>query len=434
MMLWILIGYMFLFIHRPFEVWPALATIHLERIYMLMALLAAAVCPGKRWLPNGQHLAYLAFAAAVFICWMCSPWALQGQRTIEDYFKIVVFYVLIVTAVHDERGLKLLLLGFLVVMALYMAHSLREYLLGRHTYRQGIPRMMGVDSALGDPNSFGASIVYALPFVTPFWACSPSRRLRCFLVAYVAVSVTCIGLTGSRSAFVGLLLCIAFMMMRSRVRWRWVVPLLLIAPILWVGLPEVLQNRYATIIDPSAGPAVAQTSAQSRIDGLFIGMRLWDRSPITGCGPGAWRPATGRKLESHNLYGQLIGEMGTLGALAFAAIVVAFWLNLRWMRQVYRRHSSWGYDFLYHVGRAVGLAVLLLLVEGNFGHNLYRHNWLWYGGFLIIACHCVHGRLRNQPIGNRELPRVRRSTPVAPRGDGQASDTRPLIARRVAPC
>ena len=68
-MLWILIGYMFLFIHRPFEVWPALGTIHLERIYMLGVLLFLLAYPSKRWLPNVQQFAHLGFAVAVFLCW-----------------------------------------------------------------------------------------------------------------------------------------------------------------------------------------------------------------------------------------------------------------------------------------------------------------------------------------------------------------------------
>ena len=48
-MIWVLIGYMFLFIHRPFEIWPTLGDIHLERIYMVGALLFAAAWPAKRW-------------------------------------------------------------------------------------------------------------------------------------------------------------------------------------------------------------------------------------------------------------------------------------------------------------------------------------------------------------------------------------------------
>ena len=38
------------------------------------------------------------------------------------------------------------------------------------------------------------------------------------------------------------------------------------------------------------------------------------------------------------------------------------------------------------------MGVLLMLLEGNFGHNLYRHNWLWYGGFLVVARHAVAAR------------------------------------------
>ncbi len=48
--------------------------------------------------------------------------------------------------------------AFLAVMFVYMLHSLREYFNGRHVYRMSIDRMIGVDQAMSDPNSFGASI------------------------------------------------------------------------------------------------------------------------------------------------------------------------------------------------------------------------------------------------------------------------------------
>ena len=46
-MVWLLIGYMFLFIDRPFEVWPILGDIHLERAYMLFTMLIWLLSPGK---------------------------------------------------------------------------------------------------------------------------------------------------------------------------------------------------------------------------------------------------------------------------------------------------------------------------------------------------------------------------------------------------
>ncbi len=67
-------------------------------------------------------------------------------------------------------------MAFVIVMGVYMTHSFKEYLAGRHTYRMGIARLIGVDTSQGDPNSFGASVVFALPFALLFWNtfCPPS--------------------------------------------------------------------------------------------------------------------------------------------------------------------------------------------------------------------------------------------------------------------
>ena len=398
-MIWLLIGYMFLFIHRPFEVWPVLGTLHVERVYMLGMLLVAAFHPGKRWLPNPQHWANLAFAAAVFLCWLLSPWADAGQQVVEDYFKIVVFYGLIVLTVHDERNLRRLVAGFLVIMTVYMLHSLWEYTNGRHQFRMGIARLIGVDTTLGNPNSFGNSIVYTLPLVAPLWLSRPTGRMKLFLLGYLGLSLLCIALTGSRSSFVGLVLWALIAVLRSHWRLRMGLLAIIAAPLLWAALPATLQTRFETIIDPNVGPANALESGQGRIEGLILGLELWARYPITGCGPGAFRPATGSAMEPHNLYGQLLGEMGTLGALAFLGVLVAFWVNLRRVKRVYQDNLEWERGFLYHLPRAIALGLLLLLFEGNFGHNLFRFNWLWYGGFLVVAQHCVRERWPRSTLG-----------------------------------
>jgi O-antigen ligase len=212
----------------------------------------------------------------------------------------------------------------------------------------------------------------------------------------VCLSVISITLTGSRSAFVGLAIWGLILVARSR--WRWGLGVLALGciPVLWGALPDSLQTRFETIVNPEVGPANARESAQNRLEGLEIGLNLWAQYPATGCGPGAWKPATGRKIESHNLFGQLLGETGTLGAVAFVGILLGFCINLRRIRRLYRERPEWGKDFLYHVNTAIGLALFLLLFEGNFGHNLFRYSWLWYGGFLIITRHCVEQRLQTE--------------------------------------
>src|SRR5262249_45479481 len=157
--------------------------------------------------------------------------------------------------------------AFLVVMGIYMLHSLWEYRNGRHEYRMGIPRLIGVDQAMGDPNTFGATVLYALPLVVPFWMSYKSPRVRLLLVLYVALSITCIALTGSRSAFVGLLLLACMVVATSIWRGTLVLAAVVSAALLWTALPLSLQNRFETIIDPTVGPANAQESAEARSEG-----------------------------------------------------------------------------------------------------------------------------------------------------------------------
>lgn len=402
-MRWLLIGYMFLFIDRPFEVWPWLGDLHLERLYMVITLAVWAVYPHKRWLPNVLHGAYLLFAGVVLVCWLLSPWAERGRPVVEDWFKVLVFYFLVVTTIHDEDDLRTVVIGFVGVMGLYLLHSLREYLGGRHTYRMGIARMIGVDTTLGDPNSFGASIVLALPMAWALWRAGVGGWWgRVLLAGYFGLSVLCVLLTGSRSSLLGLVVFVGCVVAQSRRRGLALAVAAVVAPAVFLALPESLQTRFETIINPEVGPANARESGQGRLDGLFTGLRLWEANPLSGVGPGAWRPATGSKIESHNLYGQLLGELGLFGLLAFLTLLACYGRNL-WMMRRLRREMSFGpNDLLATLSGAIGVAVLLLLFLGNFGHNLFRYNWLWYGGFLVIARYCGEVRLESWQADDAE--------------------------------
>jgi O-antigen ligase len=260
----------------------------------------------------------------------------------------------------------------------------------------GISRMIGVDTTLGDPNSFGASIVFALPLVAAMWNAGVWGRLgKWMLVCYVGLSSLCILLTGSRSSLLGLLLWFLIVIWGTRYRMTAVVGFAVLSPLAFVALPESLQTRFETIVNPEVGPANARESGEGRWLGLELGWRQWTNNPLTGIGPGAWRPANNSKIESHNLYGQLVGETGTLGLMAFVSLLACFWVNLRSVRRVRRAVPEWENDLVFTLPSAVGVAVFLLLFMGNFGHNLFRFTWLWYGGFVVIARFCVERRMAN---------------------------------------
>jgi O-antigen ligase len=251
--------------------------------------------------------------------------------------------------------------------------------------------MVGVDLTSGDPNSFAATVVYSLPLVFPLWHHFQNSRLRWALAGYLTLAITCVLLTGSRMGFVGLCSLALIVVLLSKHRIAIVVLLAIAAPLAWKSLPEDRQNRYLTIIDPSYGPKSAQASAEGRAVGFYDGVALWRAHPVLGVGPGVFGVATHKGFASHHLYGQVLGELGTLGALALGGIVLAFGWNLLEARRIFRANPESVDAFAYEVCVAVSVVVVLLLVLGLAGHNLFRSTWLWLGAFEAVALYAMKG-------------------------------------------
>jgi O-antigen ligase len=397
-MIWLLGGYMWLFIHRPFEVWPALGTLQIERIYMIGTLLAW-LCSPKGWVANRIHGVTAFFSIVLLLTWVFSPYMdqLLCAGTVEDYFKVLVFYVLVLTTVRDERSLKLLITLYLGAVGVYMAHSFWEFLGGRYEYRMGIRRMNGVDTSFGDPNAFASSLLYTVPLALALWTTRPGKALRLLLGGHLLGACLCITLTGSRTGLIGLCFC-GFLLLLLSVRRKALVLILCgISGVAALGLaavalPAELQNRYLTILDSSYGPKNAAESANSRFQFFLDGCRAWQSSPVIGHGPRSFDFITGNKLGSHNLYGQVLCEMGTLGALALAAFVVCFVLNWLDVHRYYQGRPEQPHDFVYYLSRNLAVLLVLMLLTGWSGHTLYRYNWRWFAAFQAIAVHCIRKR------------------------------------------
>jgi O-antigen ligase len=400
-MIYLIFGYVYLMIHRPMEIWPALEPLRPELLYFTI-LCAAWLIAWKRVVPDLNQLAIGMMGLVTYLSWMVSPWHDYGDIAVKNYTLVFVFALILSTVLRDEQAVHRVIVAFLTVMTLYMLHSIWEFRNGRHVFRMGIVRLIGIDQSLNDPNSFGASIVYALPFVRYLWvAWGPGWKHK-LLVAYALLSAVCIGLTGSRSSLLGLFVYLGLTVLltsRKKIIWLGLAPLVCLCGLML--LPSELQTRFYTIIDPSVGPANAQESGQGRIMGFFIGIKLWQQNPVLGIGPGAWRPASGMPIESHSLYGQMLGELGTLGTAAFGLLLFSITRRLRTLfRNLNRDYQLPKQEPLYHLAQAIAVSTLLLLVMGLFGHNLYRYNYVWYAAFSSVLVRSYRIRPVEYEAGN----------------------------------
>jgi O-antigen ligase len=393
-----LCGYLFLFIERPWEVWSQLAPYRIERIYMIVAIGIFVVFSiwregHIRW---GAHPFWVT--AFLALHYALAPLAFNQSAALDqafEYFKMAVFYFLVIWSISSESQLQRLIQAYIGVMGLYMVHSFREYLAGRHLYRMGMMRMVGVDQFANDPNTFAGSLVLSLPFLWLLFRTEGYGILKWSCLIYFGLALTCIVLTGSRAGFLSLVVFIFLIVGQARGKRLFfaVVAALLLGLAGWQIMPEDKRLRIETIWDPQAGPASAQRSTEGRIEGLKAGLRMLAVSPLTGVGAGGanfiqYRVAMGDGLASqaHNLAGELLGEMGLVGGLVFVAqVITAFRAAGRTIRLL---PSPLRGGFEAPVARlaiACRQSLVLLLFSGLFGHNLYRVNWLWIGAWSFLA-------------------------------------------------
>ncbi len=85
----------------------------------------------------------------------------------------------------------------------------------------------------------------------------------------------------------------------------------------------------------------------------------------------------------HNLYGQLLAELGAAGVIAFALILLGVAWNVVEARRIARDLPD---DRLaWHTVAAAGGSYLVLAIM-SWGFNfLFWHVWLWFGGIQLVA-------------------------------------------------
>ncbi len=339
--------------------------------------------PGARWL--------LTFLAAGFLStlWAFDP-SLAWPGQVENATRVLAFFLLVGT-LRSRREVLVTVLVFAAGHGFYLLRSFTEYLSGKYDFKMGVRRMLGAGTAYQDPNSFGASVVLALPLVT--WAALRSRSvlLRFSALAYASLGAVCVVLTHSRSGLVLLSLTLLWAIFSFERTWPKVVlvgAIAVLAGILVGEQTEAAKKRYAGIF--SSDTYENDPSTHGRIEGYEVAWRIFGENPVLGVGPENWgayrsRRIDGNPLEPHNLAGQLIATRGLAGTIPFAAFVLTSLVVAAgtWWR---RRKAADPWDrTVGGLGSVLLVTFLVLLVSGLAAHNLERPQWYVLPGLLGVA-------------------------------------------------
>lgn len=397
-------SYMFLLIFRPAEYWEALADLQIEKVFTVIFVVAVAMTRHKAWHSSPVNISVALTMAVTLLCSMASAFPLNGLDAAYGFLRLMTLYYLLQMIIVDETALKEIALAFLIVTSVYMLKSSWEFFVnGRHFYRMGFMRMVGIDLTYGDPNSFAATAAYSAPLALALYKYfAHVKKFRIFIWGHFTLLLLVLVFTGSRSGQLTFAFFLIILILLGKRKLAKLTAMAAVAAALFFFAPEEYSNRFISAFDSSVGPANAAESADLRTQMFLQAMSLFARNPLTGTGPDTFHLHVPQGLKPHNLYGQILSETGILGGLAF---VFFLWtVAAASLKALKNRDRNAARPPLTALLAAANLqTIALLLFNGMASHNFYRYHWLFIAALSVGCAHlCAPPKRRSRVKGGSD--------------------------------
>jgi len=312
--------------------------------------------------------------------------------------------------VYSDRVLKFALVAFFIYVAVNKVADLRVILgfmllawlkIGQEGFwgwytgnlvweNQGIPRLHGSTMMFKHPNSYSGFTVSCLPFCIFLFPAFKSIILRLALVGLFICSLVIIMSAGSRTGYVAVTLGALYFFMKLK---KGKVKIILSAIIVFsVGvnfIPEAYKERFSSIF---TGEEKEGNSTASRMEIIEDALILYSHHPL-GVGVSSFTKVReemfGRTQDTHNLYLEILTNIGPLGLVLFVTFIIKLiLLNNANSRAIITKNlfNESDRNLLHHLTLAINGFILLRLLLGMFGMDLYEIYWWIALGFSLSIC------------------------------------------------
>jgi O-antigen ligase len=329
---------------RPAEIFPA---VYAWPIYewLILACLAVSL-PGvlrqlstKSLSENPITACVIGLWAAVVLSHLVHFSTYEARTSGFEFFKIVVYYLLLVANVNSEQRLKsflrwlLLLITLIAVISLLSAYHVIELpggdfmMQGQYDKATGqvtiVPRLQST-GIFNNPNNLAMILVPGVVIALYFAADPAAGIMRPLGLGLVGLFSYAIYGTQSRG---GLLALLAALLTLCLARWGWKRAVLIgavVVPVLLVAF-----GGRMTDIDH----AMAEDTGKSRVQIWSEGFGLFRQQPLFGIGHGNFQEEV--KIVAHNSFLQYFTELGLFGGSLFLGAFIAAFVMLY-------RLQNWG--------------------------------------------------------------------------------------------
>lgn len=343
-----------------------------------------------------------------------SSWFVFSDRVVK--FSMITLFI--AALVKTKYELMLVLLGFCLAMFKITQEGIFGILTGGMIWQnQGIPRLHGVTLMYRHPNSLAGLAVSALPFFL-FLYRFQKGLLKLLFVGMVVGLLAVVLYTGSRTGYVATIILFFAVMMRLGIfKAKTVFVLVTIGIVAILVIPEDYKDRFGTMFKSEEERG---SSANKRMEIIEDAWYIAKEYPL-GVGVHAFPHVRelefGRKQDTHNLYLEVLTNLGPFGLLAFIVFIALLFKTNRRSRTLLLEKNQL---FLAEVCYIVNLYILCRLALGLFGMDLYEVYW-WFAAGLTICLAKLAVNAEDQKVISEPTPVDEKNTPAASISEGQVS-------------
>ena len=379
--------YLFFEYGRPQALLPPLAVLHLPALTAII-LAALLFLRGKVRLEERQTLLFALLLGLMVI---------HGPIAVNNYWALTVFismslnfvaYLSLLHFVDDEERFGKLVDVWLKLHVLVALVGI-------------VKKGVGAGSFLGDENDLCMTLNMILPFTFFLAMSAPKNWKRIYYVGLACLFLFVIVLTESRGGFVGLVATGLYCWWKSKRKLLSGTVVVVLALFMALAAPSTYWDEIRSIADENTEANPYGTGA-ARYYTWKVNWGIFLDNPIMGVGQGnsPWnvgayeeklgfsegfheRSMAGRA--THSLYFTLMPELGLIGTILFASMVL---LTVRDLRYIQRSPANAGTAAdgplpITSIATALEASLVGYLASGVFISVLYYPNYWLLMGFAV---------------------------------------------------
>lgn len=370
-----------------------------------------------RYIPSPVNWAVAAYfgLALCSVAWSEEPISTLKAIVRESGYVLAGLYLFQVYVTSRRRLIVFLVatMGIHVLLALY---GFATQAVGGIRIYDDIANPFFIDHCI-----YAAFLVVTFSFLVSFYAVG-TRGIWTTLTGLAALLIgAAIALTFVRAAWISVAVVLCYLIIRLRRRSS-VVDLLVVV-LLGVSmtlvvlsvtdLGKMIVQRLRTVTD------TGYVANYDRLDRWFAAYHMWQDHPMLGVGYGAYPEvyeeyvvfteaySTEIRMGAHNLYLEILAELGTVGLALFMLILAAF----RYEAGVAHARSR---DPVIHASMLGAKAALLSILVHSFFNNLGPSDKISMTIWLLFSLVLVCKRLASWENRDERLEQPREDSPVVP--------------------